>query len=126
MDDVTGRFNQGLYESDWIEIETCDNPTECYKLFLKKFLTIYKNLFPRKKIKLKVKDIQGPWITIGIKKSSKRKQRLYEKFLKNRSQKTELEYKNYKSLFETIKKKCSKKYKESIKKIKYKENIKKT
>ena len=38
MDDVTGRFNQALYESDWIEIETCDNPTECYKLFLKKFL----------------------------------------------------------------------------------------
>ena len=63
MDDVTERFNQALYKSDWIEIETCDNPTECYKLFLKR---------------------------------------------------------------DNKKKKCSKKYKESIKKIKYKENIKKT
>ena len=36
MDDVTERFNQALYKSDWIEIETCDNPTECYKLFLKR------------------------------------------------------------------------------------------
>ena len=48
-DDATEHFNQALYESDWVEIETCDNPSECYKLF---FLTIYENFFPRKQIKL--------------------------------------------------------------------------
>ena len=79
-----------------VEMEPCDNPSEYYKLFLKKFLTIYENIFPRKKIKLKVKDIQSPWITNEIKKSSKRKQRLYEKFLKTRSHKSELEYKTIK------------------------------
>ena len=26
-DDFTERFNQALYESDWAEIETCDNPS---------------------------------------------------------------------------------------------------
>ena len=124
-DEATERFNQTLYETDWVEIETCDNPSECYKLFLKKFLTIYENFFPRKKIKLKLKDIQSPWITSGIKKSSKRKQRLYDKFLKTRNQKSELEYKNYKNLFETIKKR-SKKLHYSKLIIKYKENIKKT
>ena len=34
-----------------------------------------------------VKDLQSPWLPSGIKKSSKRKQRLYEKFLKTRNQK---------------------------------------
>ena len=59
---ATERFNQAFYESDWDEIETCDNPPECYKLFLNKFFTNYKKSFPRKRIKLKVKDIQRPWI----------------------------------------------------------------
>ena len=46
-DDATERLNQALYESDWVE--TCDNPSECYKLSLKNFLTISKNLFQERK-----------------------------------------------------------------------------
>ena len=57
-------------------------------------------------------------------KCLKRKQRLCEKFLKTRSQKSGLEYKNYKNLFETIKK-ISKKLHYSKLIIKYKENMKK-
>ena len=92
---VISIFNQVLYETDWVEIETCNNASECYK-FLKKFLTIYKNFFPRKKIKLKVKDIQSPWIKSRIKKTSKSKQHLYDKLLQTRSQKSELKYKTIK------------------------------
>ena len=55
-------------------------------------------------IKLKAEEIQSPWLTSGIKKSSKRKQSLFEKFLGTRSNKSELKYKNYKTLFEAIQK----------------------
>ena len=34
--------------------------------------------------------MQSPWITNGIKKASKRKQGLYEKFFKNRNEKMSL------------------------------------
>ena len=60
---------------------------------------MYDKHFPLKKIKLKTKDLKSPWITAGIKKSSKRKQRLYTRFLKNQNQKNETEYKNYKKSF---------------------------
>ena len=93
------------------------------KLFPEKILTIQENVFPRKKIKLKVKGIQSPWITSGIKKSFKRKQHLHKKFLKTRNQKSKLEYKNYKNLFETIKERLKKLY-YSILIIKCKGNIK--
>ena len=83
-----------------------------------------KIFFPRKKIKLKVKDIQSPWITSKIKKSSKRKQRLYDKSLKTRGQKSELEYKIYKNLFEAIKKRSKNLHYLKLF-IKHKENIKK-
>ena len=76
-------------------------------------------------MKVKSKDIQIPSITAGIKKPSKRKQRLYEKFLKCRSERNEDEYKNYKRLFEAIKKRSKKlHFSKSI--VKYKDHIKKT
>ena len=41
----------------------------------------------------------------SIRKSSKRKQRLYEKFLKTTTAKSEAEYKTYKNMFETLQRK---------------------
>ena len=52
------------------------------------------------------KYLQYLSITTGIKNSSKRKQRLYIKFLENRNSKNELEYRNYKKLFESIEKRA--------------------
>ena len=86
---------------------------------------MYDKHFPLKKIKLKTKALKNPWITAAIKKSSKRKQRLYTKFLKIRNQKRETEYKNYKKLFESTKRR-SKKLHFSKLILKHKNNIKKT
>ena len=86
---------------------------------------MYDKHFPLKKIKLKTKDLKSPWITAGIKKSSKRKQRLYTRFLKNQNQKNETEYKNYKKVFESIKR-SSKKIHFPKLVLKYTTNNKKT
>ena len=59
---------------------------------------------------VKSKYLNTPWITKGIRKSSKRKQRLYEKYLKIRSKENEKTYKTYKNLFERIKKNAKKNY----------------
>ena len=61
-------------------------------------------------VKVKFKSYQSPWITKGIAKSSKKKQKLYEKFLKNRTPKNEETYETYKNLFETIKRRSKKKF----------------
>ena len=55
---------------------------------------------------------------------SKRKQRLYYKFLKTRNHKSELKHKSYKNFIETIAK-CPKKLHYSKLIIEYKENVKK-
>ena len=77
------------------------------------------------KMKIKTKDLESPWITKGIKKSSKKKQRLYSKFLKKRNEKTKKEYQDYKKLFESIKKRSKKLYFSKLI-LKYKNDIKKT
>ena len=71
---------------------------------------IWRCFFPMSILKVKFRSNQNPWITKGIVKSSKKKTRLYEKLLKNRTQKNEETYKTYKNLFETIKKRSKKKF----------------
>ena len=51
-----------------------------------------------------------PRVAKGFAKSSKKKQRLHEKYLKKRTTENEKIYKTYKSLFESIKKKSKKLY----------------
>ena len=73
---------QNLYQYDWDTIEAHQDANEGYNNFISKFCTIYDTFFPMNKMKIKTKGLQSPWITKGIKKSSKKKQRMYSKFLK--------------------------------------------
>ena len=54
--------------------------------------------------------IQNSWITKGIAKSSKKKQKLYGPSLKTRTSQNEQKNKNYKNILEIIKKKAKKMY----------------
>ena len=100
-------------------------PDEAYSRFINTFTELYDTAFPIYKIKVKTKSLLSPWITKGILKSSKRKHKLYDKFLKRKTYTNETNYKNYKNLFETIKFKAKKLYYSNLI-IKYQNNIKKT
>ena len=52
------------------------------RLLILFFLTLIDIAFPEREIEIKTQHSQSPWITRGLQKSSKRKQRLNEKFLK--------------------------------------------
>ena len=77
---------------------------EIYDTFLKTLTDIYEANFPICKYILKDKDIKSPWISKGLKKSSKTKQRLYIKFPKTKTLEDEAKYRNYKNLFEELRK----------------------
>ena len=62
-------------------------------------------------------------MTSEIKKCFKSKQRLYQKFLKTRNHKSELEQKNYKNLFEEIAERPKKLHYSKLT-VDYKENVK--
>ena len=98
-------FKRSLSMTDWtIVLETRD-PNLSYNAFLKQFLKIYEKCFPIKTINIKRKQLLSPWVTKGLSKSSKQKQKLYVKFLKHPTYAHEERYKNYKNLFEKLKNK---------------------
>ena len=112
-------FKNTLRNKNWNDMKKIEDPNKAYKYFLHIFIDIYDNSFPRLEVKVRFKSDQTPWITKAIGKSSKKKQKLYEKFLKNRTPKNEETYETYKNLFETIKRRSKKKfYLEKLQKFK--------
>ena len=118
-------FTQELYKTSWHDVINNKNPNDAYNYFLHKLIVLYVKYFPKQNTRIYKKDLQSSWITRGIKKSSKRKQKLYVKFLKNRNSKNKLEYRNYEKLFKLIKTFAKKNYFSSLI-LKHKNDIKKT
>ena len=118
-------FNDALITVSWENVLNQTDPEKAYNEFLETFLFHYEAFFPKQRIQVNIKNLASPWITKGILKSSKRKQKLYEKFLKRKTIRNEENYKNYKKLFESIKLKSKANYyKDQL--DKYQNNIKKT
>ena len=93
------KFLDELKNSNWEVVYANDNANEAYDLFIKKFKKIYNKCFPLVKIsRSKFKD--KPWITKGLKISTRHKNNLYVKQLSNPD--------DYKLKYQTYKNKLSK------------------
>ena len=68
----------------WRHIDFNGTVNEIYDMFFRRLTDIYDANFPIRKYILKDKDIKSPWISKGLKKSSKKKRRLCIKFLRLR------------------------------------------
>ena len=103
-------FKQKLFETSWNSLKNIAEANESYHKFLKIFSSLYEKYFPLTKVKLKSKRKKSPWITNGITKSSKRKEKLSEIFSKRLTPENKETYKAYKNLFEMIKRKSKKNF----------------
>ena len=77
---------------------------------LKLSVSCRKVVSPKKRIRVKPKKLMNPWVTKRIAKSSKKKQKLYEKILKKRNPENEKINQSYKVLCESITRKSKKLY----------------
>ena len=67
-------------------------------------------MISKDKYKIKTTKTFSSVDSTRYKKVLQKKQRLYEKFLKTRTAKSEAEYKTYKKMFQTIKRKSKRNY----------------
>ena len=101
-------FKTDLRNINWNSINHSPEANSKYEIFLKIFSELYEKHFPLKDFQIKVKDLQAPWISKGLKKSSEQTQKMYIKFLKNKSIQSEQIYKKYKHLLKNYVKKLRK------------------
>ena len=80
-------FKSLFNSTDWDLVTQTSLPNHSYNIFLEIFVQIYDETFPERKLEIKAKNLVSPWITRSLRKSSRNKQHLYEKFLKQRNSK---------------------------------------
>ena len=66
----------------WEEVFKMQNPQEAYNTFFTTLAEYYDKNFPLKQITNKIKKIKSPWITKGIIKSIRTKNKLYKNSFK--------------------------------------------
>ena len=80
----------------WSNLDGYSNPKICYGKFLERYTKTYEKHFPLKKLKRRLHP-KRLWISQGLLKSTKQKNKLYKRYLSNPSPQKELIYKTYKN-----------------------------
>ena len=97
-------FKNEIKNTSWQNILSSNNSTLSYNNFFDLFSTDYEKNFPllKTKVKMKIDKNKSPWMTECISKSTKRKHKLYKKYLKDPSVKNENKYERYKNILNRI------------------------
>ena len=77
------KFKNALQKMKWDDVISSKQTDSAYEAFLNKFTSLYEKTFEKFVVTVKSEILKHPWIIKGIINSSKTKQRLYDKFLKN-------------------------------------------
>ena len=99
-------FKEKLSLLHWRHVDFNGTVNETYDLLLRTMTHIYDANFPIREYIFIDKDIKSPWISKGLKKTSKKIQNLYINFLKTKTLEDQFKYKAYKNLFEKLSKKA--------------------
>ena len=92
------QFREDIESENWQHVNDIHKPNESYNTFKKAFTDKYNKHFPLRHIKTtRIRINQNPWITQGIAESSRKKNKLYKKFLKTPSKRNEAKYKIYRN-----------------------------
>ena len=98
-------FKDQISNINWHNLNSTQRSVNSlYEIFVNIFNEIYDVNFSLTGIEIKPKNLKMPWFSKGLKKSSKTKKSLYITFLENKSFESEEQYKNYKNIFEKLKK----------------------
>jgi hypothetical protein len=128
-DENKKNFRELLSGQDWTAVtEQCNNGdvNRAYTTFITQYKSVYDKSFPVSSRKIRSKQtIKNPWMTRGLLKSSKKKEQLYLKFIKNPSEFNRNKFVTYRNKFKTVRIKAEK-YFYATEFDKYKGDLKKT
>ena len=114
-----------LTHISWTSVTSNVDVSDAYAAFVNEFSDLYDELFPSKEIIVKTKTIINKWMNKELIKMSRKKQKLYNKFLKCRTYMSEAKYKQCKRQFERRMQITKKNYYSKLL-IKHQYNLRKT
>ena len=103
-------FINTLANMKWEVILNNEDVNFTYTKLIEIFANTCESSFPVRKLSRKTKRQHKPWMTPGLKNACKKKNVLYKRFLKARSDAAEVRYKKYKNKLTSILRYCEKQY----------------
>lgn len=119
-------FKSKLANIDWTSTKDAPDTKAMYDSFIEKHTGLFDSCFPFRTIKGKaLNSFRKPWITKGLLKSIKKKNKLYKNYICNRSNSQLAKYKTYKNKLTLLLRTAKKQY-YAMQLDKSKDNIKQT
>ena len=106
-------FQGALRAHDWSAVTSCTDPQQAYTVFHSEFCSIYSDIFPVKNIKLGYRT-KKPWLSEGLKKSIKLKNKLYVKQKRSCDPDLKHKYKAYRNRLNYLLKKAERDHYEKL------------
>jgi exonuclease III len=106
-------FSNKLQSLNWNEVLNCNDSQKAYTLFHEKFRKCYDVCFPLKCPK-SVYKVRKTWLTEGLKKSIKVKNKLYVYYLKHPTLSNKKTYKMYRNKLHNLLRRCEKDHYDKI------------
>lgn len=95
-------FKADLKEQAWNNIYETTDINAAYEHFWKIFTSLYNKNCPLQKCTINYKNNMTPWITTGLRKACRKKNKLYKVFICKRTKEAEIRYKQYKNKLVSI------------------------
>lgn len=96
-EDSINNFNNSLEHQDWSAVYNEQHVDSAYGKFLDIFLSLYEKHCPTKEFYIRKKCNKKTWITKGIINACKKKNNLYKRFIKLKTNEAEKKYKRYRN-----------------------------
>ena len=95
----TAKFIKRISDTKWQQVMNENDTNMAYNAFCDAFTKVHNECFPLENTKSKKSktNTRSPWITVGLLKSIKTKNRLYRKFKKDPSMQKKAEYSRYRN-----------------------------
>ena len=91
------KFQSSLTNFNWCSLDGFYVPLNAYESFLNKYRDIYNSCFPLKRVRKRKCTLSKPWLSKGLLKSIRRKNRLYKRYLNTPNDVNQASYKKYKN-----------------------------
>ncbi|XP_024141862.1 transcription factor CP2-like protein 1 isoform X1 [Oryzias melastigma] len=97
---TVNEFRKSLFQQDWSKVYVTD-VNVAHESFLGIYISLYNKCCPLKLFK-ETSKLTKPWMTRGLTKACRKKNKLYTDFMKNHTVNNEMKYKTYKNKLTTI------------------------
>lgn len=90
------KFREAIHQTNWDEVYATEDADECYNKFITRVKTLFIKSFPTEK-RSRAKNARKPWVTKQFLRKIKRKNKLYQSFMRCRDLDKWKEYKQFRN-----------------------------